>query len=42
MSDIGLLLMLIVCCGALGWLFLDSFTVGAVVGAILWFFMGRK
>lgn len=41
-GDYGVLAMLVLCLGALSWLFFDSFTVGAVGGLVMWYLMGRR
>lgn len=42
MGDIGLLVVVALCFGILGWWWFDWFTAGAVFGVLLWFAMGRK
>lgn len=40
-GDFGALGMLVLCLGALSWLFFDSFAVGAVAGLVMWYLMDR-
>lgn len=42
MGDIGLLGMLVLCFGILGWWWFDWFTAGAVAGVVLWIMMKRS